>query len=658
MRSGRSEPIYNILGAVIIFHAGVQFITLALSILKIQLDFPFPQLIILLSLGAAYGFWRVGKNPDNAPGDRVKSQTWPPDIILLSAVIVFVLLCVVGYFADDLTNDGNYYHLPSIYFWSAKGYVHWVDDKLPHAMFVNGFPKGIELTAYVVTHAFRCDAIVNAVNMLFYPLGVFGLACLARALGASRPLSWFAGAAWILIPINIFQATTLYIDGSFASCVIAMLAAMVYALLDFHPSSFRSNFRAMLVFGAAGGLVMGSKSTGIMIAGMGFLALAFCFAWRWAGRREGGIFTAVIAPLLFASAVLAAVGGYWNTRNYYYKGSPFYPAGLTIANHRVFPGLEVDQFVQSEANTTAELRGRPVYERVLKEWIQRWGWREDFFWSDTRVGGLGYFWPAACLPAIPGFLFYLIRKRKWSTLGIFAPLLAVTTAAFLIQPVNWWARYTVWIYAVGLPSFAALASVFYTPRNPSAAAAAEDPNGNKPLSPRRTFGIAMLAGTINLWTSTCILILALEGWVCCFWACTWVKFPSPNAIKDSMIARFSCNTILWSKLHGTAFDEIFSSDCPLALSQIYAHPNTNYTIIMGGLSTANGKRRIVMVDKNPDKKIIDSLIAEGVPYLIWDSTDPLPEVLKQYDFPVEKAEVFYVVKLSAGGKSAGAGGKK
>lgn len=100
------------------------------------------------------------------------------------------------------------------------------------------------------------------------------------------------------------------------------------------------------------------------------------------------------------------------------------------------------------------------------------------------------------------------------------------------------------------------------------------------------------------------------------------------------------------------FDEIFSSDCPLALSHIYGHPNTNYTIIMGGLSTANGKRRIVMVDKNPDKTTIDGLIAGGVKYLIWDSTDPLPEVLKQYDFPVEKAEVFYVVKLTPGGKSA------
>jgi hypothetical protein len=696
MRIGRSEPVYNLLGAMIIFHACVQFATITLSLLKIQLDFPLPQSILLGSLAAGYLFWRGGRTAGKDAGDRLKPLNWPPDVILLSAAITFVLLCVVGYFSDDLAWDGNYYHLPAIYFWSEKGYVHWVNDALPHSMFINGFPKAVELTAYIVTHALRSDAIVNAVNMLFHPLGMLGLACLARALGASRRMAYFAAAAWILIPINIFQATTLYIDGSVASCVIAMLAAMVYVLLDFSRSSFRGNFRSIFVFGAAGGLLMGSKSTGIMFAGLGLLTLAFCLAWRWIRSREGGFFTVVIAPLLFAAGIIAAVGGYWNMRNYYYKGSPFYPAGLAIADHCIFPGLKVDQFVQSEANTTPELRGRPVYERILKEWFQRWGWREDFFWSDTRVGGLGYFWPAACLPAILGFPLYLIYKRRWDTLGIFLPVLAVTGTAFLIQPVNWWSRFTVWIYALGLPSFTALASVFYASGDRPAAEDEDPADGNKNLSQnlklqsqqrigtanlrqfsphpsplpkgegtfvtgskcisrKKMLGTKMLASTVNLWVSTCILILVLEGWVCCFWACTWVKFPSPNAIKDSMHTRFVGNTALWSGLRGTAFDEIFAGKCPLALNYLYAHPNTNYSIILGGLSTANGKRKIVMVGKNPDKKTIDNLIAEGVPYLIWDSADPLPEVLKQYDFPVEKAEVFYVVRLTPGGKAKDTG---
>ncbi len=653
MQSEQSEPIYNFLGSMIVFHGVVQFATLFLSALKIALHFPFPQLILLLALAAACGFWRRGKSPEETDENQTKPQTRLPYMIIVSAGLIYVLLCIVGYVAEEVTWDGNAYHLPAIYFWNMKGYVHWIDDELPLSMFMNGYPKAVELTAFVITHAFHSDAIVNAVNMLFYPLGVMGLAYLAKSLGASRPWAWFAGAAWLLIPINIFQAATLYVDCSFASCIIAFLAAMVHVLLNFPASSFRGKLRAMLILGAAGGLVIGGKSSGITIVGLGFLAVTFAFAYRWARERGAGIFTAVIMPLLCAATVSSAVGGYWYLRNYLVKGSPLYPAGLSIANYRIFPGLEIDQFVGFEGNTAPELRGLPVYMRVLKIWFQHRGWGPDFFCCDTRVGGLGYFWPAACLPAVPGLLAYLMYKRKWKTLEILLLLLIITGVAFLIQPMNWWSRFTVWIYVVGLPSFAALASVFYIRQTSFAAINTEEFGGNKPLLRRRPFGARILGGTPSTWASTCMLILAIEGWNCCFWACTWATFSRISEIKQMIGYRYSPgNQVLWPKLRGTVFDEIFSSDVSLAISQIEWHADTNYPIIMGGLSTANSKRQIVMVNKNPNKETIDSLIAEGVRYLIWDDTNPLPDFLKQGGFPREKAEVFYVFKLMPGEQSA------
>ncbi|MGD0518131.1 MAG: hypothetical protein ABSA26_11410 [Thermoguttaceae bacterium] len=654
MRSGRSEPIYNLLGAMIIFHAAVQFITLSLSILRIRLDFPFPQLIVLLSLAAGYGFWRSGKNQQEFSGEQTKSSVWPPDMTVLSAGLVYFLLCVVGYFANETSFDGNLYHLPSICFWNMKGYICWINDDIPFSIYMNGFPKAVELAAFVITHAFHSDAVANAINMLFYPLGAVGLAYLASVLGASRPLSWTAGAVWLLIPVNIFQAPTLYVDSSYASCIVAFIAAAVYAFRNYRPSSFRENLRPLLIYGAAAGLVIGGKSTGIMIVSLGFITIAFCFIYCWAKERAAGFFKAVIFPLLFMGAVAIAVGGYWSLRNYLMKGSPMFPAGLYISDHCIFPGKRINEIVYFESDTAPQLQGRPVYERILKTWLQQWGWTKDFFWCDTRIGGLGYFWPIACLPAIPGFFVYTIFKRNWKTLKILLLILTIAGGAFLLQPMNWWTRHTVWIYAIGLPSFAALISVFYAAPERSAFDNAADSHGNEsPFSRRGSLCSLTFSGAIKLWAATSFLILIAEGWVCCFWACTWVQFPSPETIINSSKARFAPReNILWPKLRGTILYEIISNDDDLAITKVDVHCGTNYALILSGLTTPNGKRRIVPISIHPGKEDIDRLVADGVRYLIWDSTYPLPEVLKQYDFPMEKAEVFYVFKLSTGGKSA------
>ena len=53
---------------------------------------------------------------------------------------------------------------------------------------------------------------------------------LAAALGASSRLSLLAGAAWVFVPVNVVQSSTLYVDSSYASSFIALLAALVFTL--------------------------------------------------------------------------------------------------------------------------------------------------------------------------------------------------------------------------------------------------------------------------------------------------------------------------------------------------------------------------------------------------------------------------------------------
>jgi hypothetical protein len=103
---------------MIVFHAGIQFFSFSLSLLKIHFNFPVPQSIVLLSIAAAYVCWRRDKSTEEQYKDKPKSCPSSSDIAILSAGFFYVLLFVVGYIAEEVSWDGNSYHLPTIYFWN------------------------------------------------------------------------------------------------------------------------------------------------------------------------------------------------------------------------------------------------------------------------------------------------------------------------------------------------------------------------------------------------------------------------------------------------------------------------------------------------------------------------------------------------------------
>ena len=146
-------------------------------------------------------------------------------------------------------------------------------------------------------------------------------------------------------------------------------------------------------------------------------------------------------------------------------------------------------------NTPAELRGLPCYQQVLYVWFQPQGWRYDaFFIADSRLGGLGYLWPGACLPAIAGaFVLFLRRRREeWKVVVLLMFLVAIP---FLLQPMYWWPRYTIWLYALGLPCFAALVT-----------ALTENPSWPSRLA--------------RFWLEAAVIVTLVEGWNCCYFECT------------------------------------------------------------------------------------------------------------------------------------------
>ncbi len=100
------------------------------------------------------------------------------------AGMTYILLWAAAYIMPDLSYDGNAYHIPSISMWDPRGYISWVNTNYLEPL-INGYPKGAELVAYILVKAFN-NNIINSVNLIFLPLGIFGIAYIANSLGVGK----------------------------------------------------------------------------------------------------------------------------------------------------------------------------------------------------------------------------------------------------------------------------------------------------------------------------------------------------------------------------------------------------------------------------------------------------------------------------------------
>jgi hypothetical protein len=253
-----------------------------------------------------------------------------------------------------------------------KGYVHWIDPAYQEARFMNGYPKGVELASFVVVKALG-SSLATAGNLMFLPVGVLGAMCLAKLLGASRPFAMAAGAAYVMVPVNISQAATTYVDSGFASCVIAFVASLLFVTSSLGRQGAFMPWPALPALGASMGMAVASKGTGglIVVVGLAMLAVhiaAKAFVGRQPGRHK--LLAAGFAFVALAGIIATAVGGFWYIRNYLIMGSPLYPAGVNVAGHQIFPGLSVAKMIGTEECAPIAMRHWPQCAKVLFVWAQ------------------------------------------------------------------------------------------------------------------------------------------------------------------------------------------------------------------------------------------------------------------------------------------------
>ncbi len=585
----------------------IQVLSIGVSLLEVRISRGLAIAILLASFLAATVVWRACMPTSLMENLAPERWTWGTKLttaVTVFAVLVYLVLWFAAYVSPDRSWDGNTYHLPSIHFWARRGYIHWIDPRFPFSNHLNGFPKGLETLSYLVVTALGDSQWVNAVNLVVLPLGVLGIACLARSLGTSSGIALFAGGAFLLVPVNVYQSVTTYTDTGYASAAAAFLAALGVAQSRIR-ASHTTPWCTVPALGGAAGLALSAKPTAAAVVVPGLLALGGAtLLFRRGGYRSSSRFPLrALLFLLLAGAWCLAVGGYWYGRNYVHEGSPLYPVRVAVAGRTVFPGETVARLTYEKANRPEFMKTWSRGHRVLYSWAQGWrNWPGTIRGVDNRSGGLGYLWPLGCLSSLGYAAYQMTRSREArDRMRPLFPLGTVTVIAFLMTPMDGWVRFTIWIYALGLPCFAVSVHDLVVSR--------------KRLS------------WAKVWFHACLVALVFEG---AFSAVNVLgqSYPGPRPVHVTELLRprnwrWPAN-YLFPETRGSVLDDILGSREAVAFGPAISDGSCGPVRLrmIGQLAYPIGSREIVPLSPSVSDESLREIRARGVRTIVWGGDPP------------------------------------
>ncbi len=673
LRLGQSDGMLRLLAAYVVALGGVQVLVIGSSLLRI----PITQIvaIIVLIASISFGFlqWRILKcRPFSEDGAGEVSESGKGLAIAIASVAALVLLFMAVQMGlkPDFSWDGPAYHFPMMNFWAQNGYIDFVhlDPELgvegisgwlrfTFNVF-NGFPFGVEACAWTIVQAFHNSHLAAIGGFLYAPLAMLGIAYLARVLGVNSRLALASGACFALLPVTVQQLPTTKVDAAYAGAVIAMMALAVHIIRGFQR--FRLEWCFAGPMGCAMGLALGSKLSGpilalfcgVWIAGL-FLLVTVCpvrfrsvlalqgtdRVARWRLLVKGIAFLALIASCGIA------VGGYWNLRNWVHHGNPMWPAKIAIGRHVLFP--------HDQTGTNAESHAKFPLGKL---WLQGGLGPEEHHWPKSVkaipnwYGGWGYLW---LLGALPGIVYILAcRARQWwmdlrsrapsragFELAWLVPLLFLGALALHLIPGSGRARYSYWIYGLGLPCF------FFAAEQALATA----------ISWRRPW---RLLG--RLWVVFCVGLMVFEAVYCAVWwgaksysYATGLGWPPFRQAPLRVLRTFYWHDpigYIKPPLSCSVFDEILHDTDAVALHSM-DEPVLNL-LLLGQVSEPIGARPVHFIGYevlSDEAALARQLKKHTIRYVILSSKTTIPEAalrlaLRVHEVPLQ----FWVLEYQPG----------
>ena len=410
---------------------------------------------------------------------------WQRLIVLVAAAMLTwrLLLAVV---LPPYAYDAIFYHLTIVAQWIQRGEL----GVNTYAECCSHYPSGTETLFAWPALFLHDDLLVDCVQIVLAVLGALAVAGLGRWAGLDAPAAVTAGAIFALTPIVLLQANTNFNDVAFAAFFLSA-TFFVARLLDWRNDAQAPSLGYAIVAGAATGLALGTKTSGLVVAVVLGSLVCIRVGIRVA-RRLVDPRRALGATGVFLGAMLV-VGGWWYGRNWVETGNPVWPFDVGAAGVELFDGpAAIDDYLDEP----------PGGER---HWLAEVGrsWRHDLsFWEsrsytyEQRLGGLGPLWSWLGGAAVTLFAVQAIRRRR----DVAVNLLLVVVLVFLLLPYKWWSRFTIVVAAIG--AIAVVALVVRLGRGPlrsalvasvlvlAVAGAAQASRGLDPASRGSTLGTA------------------------------------------------------------------------------------------------------------------------------------------------------------------------
>jgi hypothetical protein len=566
------------------FLALIQFFLIALGLLEISLNRLLATFVVILFIVLALSFSTLFFELKTMECVRVSARRWASralDCLFSSftiiaigwAAFVWLQLWWLAFLRPPYDWDGLYYHIPAVHEWVMAGRVSWISD-LPDIPFVS-FPMAIELSGFFTHFLLGTSRIINAYNLPYWLLAFFALVVIAKRFGARSTWAWIAGALIVGAPVFVSQSVSGYVDPGFTSAVMAAIAASCVFVFD----RGRPAWRNAVLLGITVGLTLGSKGTGLPFA------CIFVVAVVVGGLlvREDNRWSYWLKYVALAMLVMFLIGGYWYVRNALITGNPIYPIQLKLGHKILIEGWDYVQF--NNACLPPWLEQYPSSLRTFVSWLQL----DAPISGYAPTGGMGYIWIAGAIPAMLILWLRVARKRYPGSTREFVFLTILTLLLLLVQPATWWARFTVWMHALGLPSIAVLLGDYSRPHHPYRL---------------RLVALVLSISLLSLviWESNRTLALEWKDG----------RMTGPIGTHERFVS--SVDYMFPGMSETTGFSEFFE------VSKIARTPWERYGTLLGGiLAMPLDKREIIVLPMQPERENIDQLRVIGVEWILWDA---------------------------------------
>jgi hypothetical protein len=351
--------------------------------------------------------------------------------LFYGGIAAFAICTVLALVLPIVAYDALAYRVPVIAQWLEAGTIDWVTSDDPVR---NGYPLGLEAVSAVVAAATGSLELADVTGLAYVASGALGVGLLLLECGIRRELARAAAGTFLLVPMVILNAGSGYVDAAFAGATVALLCCA--ALL---ASQTKVDAELAIATGMAAAHVLALKGTGLGFVLLIVVGVAFY-------RRKLSVRAQPWRGFALALA-FATPGLFWALRDLFQTGNPLWPVEIRLAGRTLLSGTGVmADILDVKHNTPADLARMTPFSRVLHTWLE---WRGPAAVFDDRRAGLGWAWPFCALPAIAALGWQALRGRALRGVRELGFVLALTIACFALQPMNWWSRYTIWVWGIG-----------------------------------------------------------------------------------------------------------------------------------------------------------------------------------------------------------------